>query len=66
MEFPGAVHHQASRGDVQSPVFPDDIDRKIFRAVLGLPLRRFNVIRQACCLMADHVHVLIETPDSNL
>jgi len=34
--------------------------------VLGLALRRFNVICHAYCLMTNHFHLLLETPDANL
>ena len=66
IEFPGAVYHVTSRGNAQASIFLDDIDRKTFLSVLGLTLRRFNVICHAYCLMTNHFHVLLETPDGNL
>jgi len=66
IEFPGAIYHVTSRGNAQAAIFLDDIDRNNFLSVLGLALRRFNVICHAYCMMTNHFHLLIETPDANL
>lgn len=66
IEFPGAIYHVTSRGNAQDAIFLDDIDRQNCLAVLDLALRRFNVICHAYCLMSNHFHLLIETPDANL
>ena len=66
LEFPGAVYHVTSRGNAQAAIFLDDIDRKTCLSVLNLALHRFNLICHAYCLMTNHFHLLIETPDANL
>ncbi len=66
IEFPGAIYHVTSRGNAQNSIFLDDIDRKNCLSALALTLRRFNVICHAYCLMTNHFHLLIETPDANL
>ena len=66
IEFPGAIYHVTSRGNAQASIFLDDIDRNTFLSVLGLTMRRFNVICHAYCLMTNHFHLLLETPDANL
>ena len=66
IEFPGAIYHVTSRGNAQSSIFLDDIDRSAFLSVLGMTLRRFNVICHGYCLMTNHFHLLLETPDANL
>jgi putative transposase len=66
IEFPGAIYHATSRGNALASIFLDDIDRSTFLSVLGLTLRRFNVICHAFCLMTNHFHLLLETPDANL
>lgn len=66
IEFPGAIYHVTSRGNAQASIFLDDIDRSTFLSILGLTLRRFNVICHAYCLMTNHFHLLLETPDANL
>ncbi len=67
IEFPGAIYHVTSRCNrAQASIFLDDIDRNTFLSVLGLTMRRFNVICHAYCLMTNHFHLLLETPDANL
>jgi REP element-mobilizing transposase RayT len=66
IEFPGAIYHVTSRGNAQASIFLDDIDRSTFISILGLTMRRFNVICHAYCLMTNHFHLLLETPDANL
>lgn len=66
IEFPGAVHHVTTRGNARANIFDDDDDRRIFLAILGQTVRRFNWICHAWCLMDNHYHLLIETPDGNL
>ena len=55
-----------SRGNAQAAIFADDVDRNTFLAVLRQTLRRFNVLCHAYCLMTNHFHLLLETPDANL
>ena len=66
IEFPGAVYHVTSRGNAQADIFVDDVDRNTFLAVLRQTFRRFNVLCHAYCLMTNHFHLLLETPDANL
>ncbi|BCR05644.1 transposase [Desulfuromonas versatilis] len=44
----------------------DDQDRGKFLAILGQVVRRFNWLCHAYCLMGNHYHLLIETPEGNL
>lgn len=66
IEFPGAVYHVTSRGNARRKVFLDDADRKAFLATLAWVVERFQWICHAYCLMDNHFHLLIETPESNL
>lgn len=66
IEFPGAIYHVTSRGNAQAAIFVDDVDRRTFLSVLAVTLRRFNVFCHAYCLMTNHFHLLLETPDGNL
>lgn len=43
-----------------------DEDRRQFLAVLGETCSRFNWVVHAYCLMSNHYHLLVETPDGNL
>jgi putative transposase len=66
IEFPGAVYHITSRGNERKAVFRDDQDRKIFLDTLGDVTHRYNWFCHAYCLMDNHYHLLVETPDGNL
>jgi REP element-mobilizing transposase RayT len=66
LEFPGAVYHVTSRGDRREDIFDDDIDRKTILSVLDRVCDTYNWVCYAYCLMSNHYHLLIETPDGNL
>ncbi|RQW89018.1 MAG: addiction module toxin RelE [Geobacter sp.] len=66
IEFPGAVYHVTSRGNAHANVFKDDDDRELFLKILGQVVKRFNWLCHAYCLMDNHYHLLIETPEGNL
>ena len=66
IEYPGAVYHVASRGNEKKPVFKDDADRLNFLNTLRHVNKRCNRLCHAYCLMTNHYHLLVETPDGNL
>ena len=66
IEFPDALYHVTSRGDRQEDIYLDDEDRTAYLDILKNVCERFNWVVHAYCLMSNHYHLLIETPDSNL
>ncbi len=66
IEFAGALYHVTSRGDRQEAIYQDAKDRKNFLAILEQVQTRFNWLIHAYCLMDNHYHLLIETPEGNL
>lgn len=66
IEYPGALYHLTARGNAREMIFKDDTDRKTFLAVLGKIVEHYNWLCHAYCLMGNHYHLLIETPDGNL
>lgn len=66
IEFPGAIYHVTSRGNARRKIFLDDADREAFLATLAWVIERFKWICHAYCLMDNHFHLMIETPDANL
>ena len=66
LEYDGALYHVTSRGNEKKPIFRDEIDRNIFLDILNTVNRRYNWICHAYCLMNNHYHIVIETPDGNL
>jgi len=66
IEYPDAVYHVTSRGNARSDIFHSDHDREEFLFILDTVIKRFNWLCHAYCLMDNHYHLLIETPDGNL
>ena len=66
LEFAGALYHLTSRGDGQEDIYLDDEDREGFLALMGQVCQRFNWTVYAYCLMSNHYHFVVETPEGNL
>jgi putative transposase len=66
IEFPGALYHITSRGDRREHIFEDDADRLRFLDTLAEVVARFHWLCHAYCLMGNHYHLLVETPEANL
>ena len=66
IEYDGALYHVTSRGNERKAIFRDDTDRELFLATLFRVTERFHWICHAYCLMNNHYHLVIETPDGNL
>jgi putative transposase len=66
VEFPGAFYHVTSRGNKKEDIYQDDKDREMFLRILGRTVCINNWVCHAYCLMNNHYHLLIETPESNL
>jgi putative transposase len=65
-EFPGAVHHVFARGNAKQAIYRDDHDRGLYMLLLGQVVARQRWLCLAYCLMTNHVHLLVETPEPNL
>ncbi|MCX7184075.1 MAG: transposase [Nitrosospira sp.] len=66
IEFSNALYHVTARGDRREDIFEDDEDRQMFLSTLAQVITQFNWICHAWCLMNNHYHLLIQTPDGNL
>ena len=66
LEFPGAVYHLTARGDRRENIFFDDADRLIFLDLLAKEVHQQHWRLYAYCLMSNHYHLLIETPEGKL
>ena len=64
--YPGAVYHITNRGNDKKDIFKDDQDRETFLKILALVNKRYHWLCHAYCLMDNHYHLMIETPDGNL
>jgi len=66
IEFAGALYHVTSRGDGREAIFLDEQDRSLFLGVMAEVVQDCNWAIHAYCLMDNHYHLLVETPDGNL
>jgi putative transposase len=65
-EEEGALHHVFARGNDRRPIYLDDTDRRTYLGMLGRTSRKKRWQCLAYCLMENHVHLLLETPEANL
>ncbi len=66
LEFSGALYHVTSSGDRQEAIYENDADRNAFLSLLDKVCDTYNWVCHVYCLMSNHYHLLIETPDANL
>jgi REP element-mobilizing transposase RayT len=66
IQYPGAVYHVMARGNQGGEVFHDAPDRQTFLASLGEACAKTGWRIYAYVLMANHYHLLVETPEPNL
>jgi REP element-mobilizing transposase RayT len=64
--FPGALYHLISRGNNRARVFRADADYEAFLGVLEQVIDRFGWVCHSYCLMGNHYHLLVDTPQPNL
>jgi REP element-mobilizing transposase RayT len=66
IEYGGARYHVMSRGDRREDIVNDDRDRHEFLRALGEACQKTGWQVHAYCLMTNHFHFVIETPQPNL
>jgi putative transposase len=66
VEYSGAIYHVMNRGDRREPIFRDDADRQCFLKSLAEACQKTGWRVLAYCLMHNHFHLVIETPQPNL
>lgn len=66
VEYPGALYHVMNRGDRREAIFKDDKDRELFLETLGQACVKTGWQVHAYCLMPNHFHLVVETPQANL
>jgi len=66
IELSGALYHVTDRDDRREAIYEEDDDCQSFLETLAGAVERFNWICYAYCLMTNHYHLVIETPDANL
>ncbi len=66
IEYPDAWYHVMNRGRRGEDVFSDDQDYALFTELLRETSELWNIRIAAYCLMPNHYHMLIQTPDANI
>jgi REP element-mobilizing transposase RayT len=65
-EEAGAIHHVYGRGIDRRALFVDDEDRLGYLALLERVVDKTGWRCLSYCLMDNHVHLMVETPEPNL
>ena len=66
IQYPGAMYHVMNRGDRREAIFEDDQDRQRFLSTLAEACEKTDWQVHAFCLMSNHFHLVLETPEPNL
>src|ERR1043165_8088404 len=66
VQYAGAIYHLINRGDRREAIFKDEQDRKCFLETFSEACGKTNWQVHAYCLMANHFHLVVETPQPNL
>ena len=66
LEYAGALYHLTARGNERRAIFRNDIDRQRFLALLACEIKEKRWRLHAYCLMDNHYHLIVETPEPNL
>ncbi len=65
-EYPGGIYYIRSRGRGREPIFREEEDRLEFLDILSETVFRFKWLCHSYCLLDDHYHLILETPQGNL
>jgi REP element-mobilizing transposase RayT len=65
-ELAGGIFHVYARGNRRAPIFFDELDRHMYLRLLGETVHFRGWHCLAYCLMHNHVHLVLETPEPNL
>ena len=63
---PDGVYHLVSRGSNKGSIFVFDRDRYDFLDLLDRTVRTYELVCHAYCLMSNHYHLVVGTPDARL
>ena len=62
----GALYHVMARGNAKMTIYCDDVDRERFLTVLETVVEQHRIECHSYCLMSNHYHLVIRTPEPNL
>ena len=66
VDLPGAIQHVTNRGNNREDIFFGDVDKALFLELFVAEADRCGWLIHDYCLMDNHFHLLVETPEANL
>ena len=63
IHYPGAVYHVMLRGNAGQDIFFNGVDCSHFYLLIQKGIKRFGHRTHAFCLMANHIHLVIQVAD---
>lgn len=66
VEYSGAYYHLINRGNAGENIFDAQRDKEKFLEYLKKAVERFSIVIHTYCIMTNHYHILLETPQPNL
>ena len=66
IQHPGAIYHVMNRGNRREAIFAADADRERLPETLSEVCQKTGWQAHAYCLMGNHFHLVLETPQPNL
>jgi REP-associated tyrosine transposase len=60
------MFHVTARGNRRQPIYSADVDYRLFLNIAASVARKFGWVCTAYCLMPNHYHLAIETPNAGL
>jgi REP element-mobilizing transposase RayT len=66
IEVEDGIYHVVARGNERRAIFEAAADRERFLEIVEQAARRYRVHVLAYCLMSNHYHLLLQTPQANL
>ena len=66
IEVPWAYYHVTSRGVAQQDIFFSQVDRRAFLAILAQAYARWGLVFHGYCLMGNHYHLEIQSPEGHV
>ena len=66
LQIAGGIYHVTARGNTRAAIFLDEFDYADFLRFLATAVAEHGWICHSYCLIPNHYHALIETPEPNL
>ena len=66
IEYSNAFYHVMNRGNNRQAIFLNEEDYDVFLETLKETAARFDIKVLSFCLMVNHYHLLLSTPEANL